>query len=326
MKKYILKRALLMIPILIGVAILIFTLMYFVPGDPAEIILGTTATQEQVLAMRDQLGLNEPYIVRLGSFLNKLFLHGSFGNSYIYGTDVGAELMSRFPKTLILAAFSILLSALIGVPLGIRAATHANRAEDRISMFISMIGVSMPNFWLALMLVLLFSLNLGWLPSSGCKGWQYYILPVLANALGGIAGIARLTRSSMLEVIRADYVTTARAKGVSEHNVIYEHALPNALIPIITICGGRFGGQLGGTMVIETVFAIPGIGAYLINSINNRDYNAVQGSVLYIAFTFSVVMLLVDLVYAYVDPRIKAQYVGQSGQKRKKVKEVKADE
>ncbi len=318
MSRYILKRILLMIPIFVGVAVLIFTLMFFVPGDPVEIILGNAATQTQVENVREQLGLNQPYIVRLGSFLNKLFLHGSFGNSYIHGTDVGSELLSRFPKTLTLAAFSILLSMMIGIPLGIRAATHANTAEDRASMFVSMIGVSMPNFWLALMLVLLFALKLDWLPSSGDKGWQYYILPVLANALGGIAGIARLTRSSMLEVIRADYINTARAKGVAERDVVYQHALPNALIPIITICGGRFGGQLGGTMVIETIFSIPGIGAYLINSINNRDYNAVQGSVLYIAFTFSAVMLMVDLIYAFVDPRIKAQYEGQSKKKSKR--------
>ncbi len=324
MSKYILKRILLMIPILVGVAILIFTLMFFVPGDPVEIILGSSATQAQVETVREQLGLNQPYIIRLGSFLQQLFLHGSFGNSYVQGTDVGAELLTRFPRTLILALFSILLSMVVGIPLGIRAATHANSAEDRISMFVSMIGVSMPNFWLALMLVLLFALKLGILPSSGDKGFEYYILPILANALGGIAGVARLTRSSMLEVIRADYVSTARAKGVSEHDVIYKHALPNAMIPIITMCGGRFGGQLGGTVVIETVFSIPGIGAYLINSINNRDYNAVQGSVLYIAFTFSVVMLLVDLIYAFIDPRIKAQYEGHS-KKRIKRGEVKAD-
>lgn len=324
MRKYILKRILIMIPIIFGVAILIFTMMYFVPGDPAEIVLGQSATQEQVIAMREKMGLNQPYIVRLGKFLSDLFLHGSFGNSYIYGTDVGTELLERFPKTLIIAFFSIALSTVIGIPLGIRAAVHANTWEDQLSMFISMIGVSMPNFWLALMLVLLFSLKLHWLPSSGDKGWNYYILPIVSNALGGIAGIARLTRSSMLEVIRADYITTARAKGVTEHNVIYHHALPNALIPIITICGGRFGGQLGGTMVIETVFSIPGIGSYLINSINNRDYPAVQGSVIYIAVTFSVVMLLVDIVYAFVDPRIKAQYEEQNKKKIRK-SEVKAN-
>ncbi len=325
MGKYILKRVLLMIPILLGVSILIFTLMYFVPGDPCEIILGAAATENQVEELRQQLGLNDPYLVRLGNFLKELIVHQSFGKSYVFGTDVGAELMARFPKTLTLAAFSILLSMAVGIPLGINAAIHANKTQDHVSMFVSMIGVSMPNFWLALMLVLLFSLKLHWLPSSGDKGWHYYILPVLANALGGIAGIARLTRSSMLEVIRADYVTTARSKGVAERHVVWSHALPNALIPIITICGGRFGGQLGGTMVIETVFSIPGIGSYLINSINNRDYNAVQGSVLYIAFTFGVVMLLVDLIYAYVDPRIKAQYEGQSKQRVKKRKEVRAD-
>lgn len=325
MGKYILKRILLLIPILVSVAILIFTLMYFVPGDPCEIILGASATEAQVASLREQLGLNDPYIVRLWNFLKEIILHGSFGNSYILGTDVGAELMTRFPKTLALAIFSILLSMVIGVPLGIRAALHANHAEDRISMFISMIGVSMPNFWLALLLVLLFALRLGWLPSSGDKNWTYYILPIMANALGGIAGIARLTRSSMLEVIRADYVTTARAKGVAERDIVWSHMLPNALIPIITICGGRFGGQLGGAMVIETVFAIPGIGTYLINGINNRDYTVVQGSVLYIAFAFGVVMLLVDLIYAFVDPRIKAQYEGQSKKKMKKEKGVAAN-
>ena len=318
MGRYVLKRIVLMIPILLGVAILIFTMMYFCPGDPCEIILGASATEVQVEALREQLGLNDPYIVRLFNFLKEILVNRSFGNSYIQGTSVAAELMKRFPKTLTLAAGSILLSTLIGIPLGISAAIHANGPGDRISMFISMIGVSMPNFWLALMLVLLFALKLHWLPSSGDKGWRYYILPIAANALGGIAGIARLTRSSMLEVIRADYVTTARAKGVAERNVIWHHALPNALIPIITICGGRFGGQLGGTVVIETVFGIAGIGSYMIDGINNRDYTAVQGSVLYIAFTFSVVMLLVDLIYAYVDPRIKAQYEGQSKKRSKK--------
>ena len=204
MGKYVLKRILLMIPILLGVAILIFTMMYFCPGDPCEIILGASATEMQVEALRDQLGLNDPYLVRLFNFLKEIIVNRSFGNSYIQGTSVATELMKRFPKTLTLAAGSILLSTLIGIPLGISAAIHANGAGDRISMFVSMIGVSMPNFWLALMLVLLFALKLHWLPSSGDKGAKYYILPIVANALGGIAGIARLTRSSMLEVIRAD--------------------------------------------------------------------------------------------------------------------------
>ena len=217
----------------------------------------------------------------------------------------------------------MLLQILIGTPLGITAATHQNGLADRFCMIVALLGVSIPGFWLAMMMVILFAAKLNWLPAYGVGGIQYYILPCIANAFAGIASQARQTRSSMLEVIRADYVTTARAKGVAERNVIWHHALPNALIPIITICGGRFGGQLGGTVVIETVFGIAGIGNYLIDGINNRDYTAVQGSVLYIAFTFSVVMLLVDLIYAYVDPRIKAQYEGQS--KKRVKKEEKAN-
>ncbi len=310
MIKYIIKRFLIMIPILLAVAILIFTLMYFVPGDPASIMLGgAQATQLEIEKAREALGLNQPYIVRLGTYLEKVVFHFDFGQSYTYGTSVGLELIKRFPNTLYIALSSIILSVVIGVPLGVRAAVKANTAEDRISMFISLIGNSMPGFWLALILVLVFSLSLGWLPSSGARSFKYFILPALANSIGGIAGIARQTRSSMLEVIRSDYVTTARSKGLSERNVIYGHALPNALIPIITLCGSRFGHMLGGTMIIETIFSIPGIGSYLIDSINSRDYNAVQGSIIYIALAFSLMMLLTDIIYAFVDPRIKAQYV-----------------
>ena len=305
MGKYVLKRILLMIPILLGVAILIFTMMYFCPGDPCEIILGASATEMQVEALRDQLGLNDPYLVRLFNFLKEIIVNRSFGNSYIQGTSVATELMKRFPKTLTLAAGSILLSTLIGIPLGISAAIHANGAGDRISMFVSMIGVSMPNFWLALMLVLLFALKLHWLPSSGDKGAKYYILPIVANALGGIAGIARLTRSSMLEVIRADYVTTARAKGVAERNVIWHHALPNALIPIITIAGTQLGQILTGSILIESVFSMPGIGKLLLDAIQARDLPLIQGGVMYIALICVVVYLLVDILYAVVDPRIR---------------------
>lgn len=322
MGRYIFKRILFLIPVLICVAILIFTLMFFVPGDPASTMSGGMATEEELEIIREQMGFNDPYLVRLGNFLGTLFLHGSFGNSYIYGTDVMRELVYRFPNTLRIAGFSILLCVLVGVPLGIRAAVRANTWEDRLSMFVSMIGVSMPNFWLALLLVLLFSLKLNLVPSSGSDSWKSFILPVFGGALSGIAGMARLARSSMLEVIRADYVTTARAKGVSEHNVIYHHALPNALIPIVTSIGSSFGGMLGGTVVIETIFSIPGLGLYLINGINNRDYNVVQGSVIFIAFVFSVIMLLVDIVYAYVDPRIKAQYAAQGGSRKKRSKEA----
>lgn len=308
MLRFIAKRLLWMIPVLLGVSILIFTLMFFVPGDPATIMLGSSATETELAAAREAMGLNQPYFPRLVHYLSSVFLHFDFGTSYVYGTSVTTELLTRFPRTFLIAFLSIVLSMVVGIPLGIHAAVHENTYKDRISMFLSLLGVSMPGFWLALMLVILFALNLRWLPPSGIGGIEYYILPAVANSLNGIAGMSRQTRSSMLEVIRSDYITTARAKGQVERKVLYRHALPNALIPIITVVGSRFGMLLGGTLVLETVFSIPGIGSYLLKSINARDYAAVEGSIIFVAFVFSAVMLLVDLVYAIVDPRIRAQY------------------
>lgn len=316
MLRYVGKRLLQMIPILIIVAILIFTLMYFVPGDPVQIILGDNATEEQIAETEAALGLDQPYIVRLGNYLLGL-CRLDFGTSYMKGTEVGADLMARFPNTLILATLSILFTIIIGIPLGIQCAMRANKATDKILMFLTMLGNSMPGFWLALLLVLLFSVTLNWLPSNGADSLKYFILPVVANSIGSLADITRQTRSSMLEVIRSDYVVTARSKGLPENSVIWKHALPNALIPIITLCGSRFGFMLGGTVIIETVFSIPGIGTYLVNGINSRDYPIVQGSIIYIAFIFAFIMLLTDLIYAYVDPRIKAQYVNAAAKKGK---------
>lgn len=308
MLRYIGKRLLQMIPVLLAVAILTFTLMYFVPGDPVKIMLGDSATPEQYAAVRANLGLDQPYLVRLWNYLIGI-LHLDFGSSYMQGSSVAKELLKRFPRTFTLSSLSILFTITFGIPIGIQCAIKANKISDKIWMFLTMLGNSMPGFWLALLLVLLFSVKLGWLPSNGIGGIKYYILPVVANSIGSLADIARQTRSSMLEVIRSDYVVTARAKGLSERIVIWRHALPNALIPIITICGSRFGFMLGGTVIIETVFSIPGIGTYMVNGINSRDYPIVQGSIIYIAFIFAFIMLLTDLIYAYVDPRIKAQYM-----------------
>lgn len=308
MIRYIGKRLLQMIPILLTVAILIFTLMYFVPGDPVQIMLGDTATPEQVAAARASFGLDQPYIIRLWNYLSGI-IRLDFGTSYIQGSSVASELFSRFPRTLILSSLSILFTIVVGIPIGIQCAINANKLSDKIWMFLTMLGNSMPGFWLALLLVILFSVKLGLLPSNGTGGIEYYILPVVANSIGSLADIARQTRSSMLEVIRSDYVVTARAKGLKEKAVIWKHALPNALIPIITVCGSRFGFMLGGTVIIESVFSIPGIGMYMVNGINSRDYPVVQGSIIYIAFIFAFIMLITDLIYAYVDPRIKAQYV-----------------
>ena len=318
MLRYVGKRLLQMIPILVSVAILIFVLMYFVPGDPIKIALGDTATEAQIEEARERFGLNRPFVVRMGDYLYHLFFKFSFGESYLYGTQVGPALLERFPRTLQLALLCIAFSVVFGIPIGIRSAIKANKTEDRIWMFITLLLNSMPGFWLALLLVLTFSLRLGWFPSTGASSFKHYMLPMLANSLGSLAGIARQTRSSMLEVIRADYVVTARSKGLPENKVIWGHALPNALIPIVTVCGSRFGHLLGGTTITESVFTIPGIGLYMINGINQRDYNVVQGSVIYIAFMFSFMMLVTDLVYAFVDPRIKAQYVGRVRQKQPK--------
>ena len=322
MIKYIAKRLLQMIPVLICVAILIFTLMFFVPGDPVQIMLGDyTSTPEQIAETRARLGLDKPYWEQLITYLNGI-IHLDFGDSYILGNDVGEELVTRFPRSLTLALSSLAFIVVIGVPLGVLCALRAGKLMDKILMVLTLILNSMPTFWLGLLMILLFSVKLKLLPSNGIGGVEYFVMPIIAASVGSLANITRQTRSSMLEVIRSDYITTARSKGLSEKVITYGHALPNALIPIITVCGSYFGFMIGGTTVIETVFSIPGIGSYLVNSINSRDYPVVRGSILFIAFSFSVIMLAVDLLYAFADPRIKARYAGK---KRKKAEELERD-
>lgn len=308
MSRYIYKRLLLMIPVVIMVAVLIFTIMYFTPGDPAIIILGPNASLEQLAAKRAELGIDQPYLVQLWNYLKNVFIRFDFGNSFINGRSVSSQIMERFPRTLMIAALSVLLSIVAGVPLGIVASVHQYTWKDNASMFAALIAASMPGFWIAQMMSLLFALKLGWLPATGVDSWKCYILPVVANAIGGIAAMARQTRSSMLEVIREDYITTARAKGQIERKVIYHHALRNALIPIVTCAGGSFGFQLGGALVVETVFSIPGLGKYMMDAINQRDYPSIRGTVIFLAIAFSIVMLVVDIMYAFIDPRIKGQY------------------
>ena len=316
MGRYILRRLLQMIPVILGVTILVFTILYFIPGDPVRLLLGAEPTPAQVEAKREAMGLSEPYLVRLGNYVEGIVFHFDFGKSWIYNTPVTTELLQRFPRTLTIAVICMLLQIFIGTPLGIIAAVNRNGWGDRISMFIAMFGISMPNFWLALMLILFFSVRLGWLPPFGLGGIQYYILPCIANAFPGIATQARQTRSSLLEVIRSDYITTARAKGMSEFDILMKHALPNALLPIITVVGNGMGMMLGGTVVIEMIFGIPGVGWYLVGGIGNRDINVVQSSVIFLAIAFTLIMLLVDLTYAFVDPRVKARFAGQKRRKQ----------
>lgn len=321
MLRYILKRLVWMIPIVLGVTVLVFTLMTFCPGAPEEIILGATATAEDLAAKRTELGLDQPYLVRLAEYMSDVFIHRDLGNSWITGVNIVQSIAERLPRTLALTISTLIIAFGLGIPLGVMAATHQNKWQDNLSMMLALVGVSIPNFWLALLLVLLFSVTLGWLPpmgiGTGLAGLKYYILPAIAGSTGALATCARQTRSSMLDVIRADYITTARSKGVPERTVIFKHALKNGLIPIITIMGSTFGRLLGGAMIIETIFSIPGMGTYIIGAVNNRDYPIVQGGTIFLAITFSLCMLLVDLLYAAVDPRIKAQYASK---KRKKVK------
>lgn len=313
MKKYIIKRLLWMIFVLVGTAIVIFTIMYFVPGDVTQTLLGRDASEEERAIMRAALGLDDPYIIQLGRYLKNVFLKFDFGTSYVYNVPVVQELASRIPRTLMLGCSCILVNALIGIPLGMVAALNQNKWQDTMCMVLALLFVSIPEFWLALELVDIFSVRLGWLPAFGIGGPQYYILPVIAASMHGVASNARQTRSSMLEVIRSDFVVTARAKGVKESQVIKKHMLPNALIPVVTGLGVGLGKSIAGSVVVETIFTFPGVGMYLMTGINSKDYPVVQGSVIILAFFSATVMLLVDIIYAMIDPRIKAQYAGRAG-------------
>lgn len=316
MLKYVAKRLLMMIPVLLGVMVIVFTINYLTPGDPARMILGDGATPEALAQVTEELGLNDPYLVQLGRYMGNVVFKLDLGTSYMTGKPVFTEIAERFPTTVKLAILSVSISVIIGVSAGIISATKQYSIFDRIATSVSLLGVSMPTFWAGLMAVLIFSVKLGWLPASGSYGPEYWVLPAFTLGLHSSATVMRMTRSSMLEVIRADYIRTARAKGQKESLVIVAHALKNAMIPVVTVIGMQFGGLLGGSLLIETVFAIPGLGKYVIDSISTRNYPVVQGGVLLLAISFSLVNLLVDLLYAYLDPRIKAQY--NFGRRRKK--------
>ena len=310
MWKYVLKRILLMIPVILCVTILVFTIIHFTPGDAAQVIGGQTATEAELQAIRENMGLNDPYHVQLGRYMYQVFIKHDLGTAMVNKTSITNDMAQRFPYSIVLALIGITFAILVGIPLGIYSALHQNKAGDRIAMIVSMLGVSVPHFWLALMLILLFSMKLGILPAYGVGGVRFWIMPIIANCFGGIATTARQTRSSMLEVIHSDYIVTARSKGLKEKQVIFRHALPNALIPIITVAGMNFGGMLGGGLIIEQIFTIPGVGFYLTKGITQRDYYAVMGGVILLSAAFSVIMLVTDLIQAFVDPRIKAQYAG----------------
>ena len=316
MLKYIGKRLVMLIPVAIGVTLIIFMMLAITPGDPARQILGGEATEEQVYELREELGLNDPLPIRYVRFLKDM-LHGDLGTSYSTKQPVTTALLERLPTTLLMAVLCTLVGAIIGVLFGIISAVKQYTIFDNIARVLALAGISVPSFWLGLMLIVVFSVNLGWLPSSGFSGPKYWILPAVTVGLVQAATVMRQTRSAMLDVIRQDYIRTARAKGQSELKVVLGHALPNALIPIVTVLGMQFGHGLGGAIISEQIFAIPGLGKLMVEAINTRDYPVVQGGVLLIAVCFTVVNLLVDILYAFIDPRIKAQYVGAKKSKKK---------
>lgn len=307
MHKYIFRRLFMLLPVLIGVTFIVFSIMYMTPGDPAQMMLGESAPEEAVHQLREDMGLNDPFIVQYGRFLKNAAM-GKFGRSYSTGREVFVEIFNRFPATLKLTSVGVLIAVLIGIPVGIISATKQYSLTDSLSMIGALLGVSMPNFWLGLMLILLFSVTWGILPSGGYGDWKSFILPAITLGTGSAAIITRMTRSSMLEVIRQDFIRTARAKGVAEKKVINKHALKNALIPVITVVGLQFGYLLGGAVLTETVFSWPGIGRLMVDAIKQKDTPMVQALVVFIAIAFSFVNLGVDILYAYVDPRIKSQY------------------
>lgn len=319
MWRYILKRVLWLIPSLLAVAFIICFLSVLTPGEPARIILGNDATNEDIAQFNHKMGLDKPFLEQYADFI-KGILHGDLGTSYVTGNSITEEIKIRFPYTIRLASIGVLMSVLIGVPLGVFAATHQYTWKDSTAIFLSLFCVSMPSFWFALMLVQLLSKQLGLLPSMGVEHWYSYILPCLTVCVAEAASLARQTRSSMLEVIRQDYITTARAKGVKESRVIYKHALKNALMPVITLVATSLAASMGGAIVAETIFSIPGMGSYVVRAVNQRDFGVVRGTVVFLAFIFAICMMIIDLGYAFVDPRIRSQYV----KKKPSLKEAQA--
>lgn len=319
MLKFIIKRLLLMIPIMLGIVFIVQIFIVITPGDPVRAMGGNDLTEEEMEELRIELGLRDPFFVRYVHYIRDI-LHGDFGTSFRTGRAVLDEVVARFPYSLLLVVLNMVLALGIGIPIGIYAATHQYSWKDNLSIIAALFCVSMPSFWFALMLVQLISVKLHLLPPSGINSWVGWILPSVSLALAHTASIARQTRSNMLEVIRQDYITTARAKGLSERKVRYRHALKNAIIPVIMLIGQTFGRSLGGSMIFEVIFSIPGLGAYTVGALQARDYPVIMSSVLILSTLLAVVLLIVDIVFAIVDPRIRSQYI--RNKKKKKIPQV----
>ncbi|KUO72508.1 MAG: hypothetical protein APF77_12045 [Clostridia bacterium BRH_c25] len=308
MVRYVLKRLLLLIPVLLGVIFIIFTIMALTPGDPARIILGESAPQEAVDQLNHELGNDRPFLTRFADYLYKAIFELDFGTSYRTGKPVFKDVIVRVPTSIKIAFNGIFAATLIGIPLGVISAVKQYSAIDNSSRVTAMLLAAIPPFWLGMMLIFIFALKLGWFPSSGIQSWKNYILPMITLGLPYAGSQLRMTRSTMLETIRQEYIRTAKAKGVPQNIVIIKHALKNALLPIITTTATSFGGLLGGAVITETVFSMPGLGTLIVQGIRQKDTPIVLASTVFLAALFSLIMLAVDLLYAFIDPRIKAKY------------------
>ena len=307
MIKYILKRLLALIPVILGVIFIIQFILYISPNDPAVVILGVDYTPEGAAQVRESLGLNDPFVVQFVRYILDL-LRGDFGDSYITGEPVATQLLARFPNTLILVLVSMTLCTILSLPIGIQSAVKPNSWFSNITAALGMVGIALPTFWLGLMLILLFAVHLEWLPATGSVSLTGMILPAITLSASFMAGTMRTTRSSMLDCLNQDYIRTAKAKGVSHHDVIDKHALQNALLPIITVVGVNVGTQMGGSVLTETVFSYPGLGIMLTNGIKQTDTPTILGCLVVMAICIGICNLLVDIIFAFVDPRIKSQY------------------
>ncbi|GAB4567575.1 MAG: ABC transporter permease [Anaerolineae bacterium] len=303
MFEYVSRRLLGLIPTLFGVSVMVFLLLHFVPGDPARLVAGPDATLEDIELIRKELGLDRPLVVQYVTWLGNLF-RGDLGRSTRTHNPTTYEIGLRIPATLELTAVSITIAIIVGLSTGVIAAIRRNSLLDYSSMLFALLGICTPSFWLGLMLMLLFAVKLRWFPTSGRGGWEHLVLPGVTLGFGASAIIARVTRSSMLEVLNQDYIRTAAAKGLAERMIILRHALKNALIPVVTVIGLEFGYLLAGAVITESVFAYPGVGRLLVESIAFRDFPVVQAILLILAAQFAVVNLLVDVLYAFLDPRI----------------------
>jgi peptide/nickel transport system permease protein len=323
---FIIKRLLMGVLVLLGISFIVFALLFLSPQDAAETILGNMATEEDKEMFREQNGLNDPFIVQYSRYIKKVALKGDLGVSYATKQPVSKEIFQRFSTTFRLAGFSIILAAFLGVTLGLLAAMKQNTWFDHTCTFFSVMGVSIPNFWQGMMMIILFSVVLKWLPPSGLGTPLHWIMPVITLGTAAAANIMRMTRSSVLEVIRQDYIRTAHAKGLAERVVVGIHVLKSALIPVVTIIGYTFGRLMGGAVMTESIFSIPGLGKLMVDAIKVKNIPLVQGSVLYIAFVLVLLNIVIDVLYAFIDPRIRSQYEGTAVKKTGVSQEIRTGE